>query len=156
MGYLLYSSVFILLILSTGTSPPLPLPSNQPKKLTSTLTTVLFLTRTTWLPHLPHLPTLPFTIPGASYLYTRLPSTFTSDIEAGLTSTSFDLAANNVNSGDSRAGLDDAGKREVQRIMKKRRVGFDEARRIYVQDRLEREGIAPDGRPRDPKFVSFS
>ena len=35
-------------------------------------------------------------------------------------------------------------------------VDFDEARRIYMQDRFSKNGIAPDGRPRDPKFVSFS
>lgn len=40
--------------------------------------------------------------------------------------------------------------------MKRRGVGFDEARRIYMQDRFQKNGIGPDGRPRDPKFVSFS
>ena len=59
-------------------------------------------------------------------------------------------------SGDSRQGLDDAGKKEVQRIMKTRRVGFDEARRIYTEQRFAKNDIGPDGRPRDPKFVSFS
>lgn len=41
-------------------------------------------------------------------------------------------------------------------MMKTRGVGFDEARRLVVEERFRREGIAPDGRPRDPKFVSFS
>jgi len=40
--------------------------------------------------------------------------------------------------------------------MRKKKVNFDEARRLYMQERFKREGIAEDGRPRDPKFVSFS
>ncbi len=40
--------------------------------------------------------------------------------------------------------------------MKSRRVNFDEARRIYTEGRFAKNGIGPDGRPRDPKFVSFS
>jgi hypothetical protein len=58
--------------------------------------------------------------------------------------------------GDSRAGLDVASKREIQKIMKNKRVGFDEARRIYTEGRFAKNNIGPDGRPRDPKFVSFS
>jgi hypothetical protein len=109
------------------------------------LATGLYFTRSRWLPH----------VPFPSYIYTRLPTSFTSDLESGLTSSTFDLNAN-IAAGDSRAGLDDAGKREVQRIMKSRRVGFDEARRIYTEGRFARNNIGPDGRPRDPKFVSFS
>lgn len=41
-------------------------------------------------------------------------------------------------------------------MMKKRNVGFDEARRIVMEERFRKEGISADGRPRDPKFVSFS
>lgn len=40
--------------------------------------------------------------------------------------------------------------------MKKRKVGFDEARRIYTEGRFAKNNIGPDGLPRDPKFVSFS
>ena len=40
--------------------------------------------------------------------------------------------------------------------MKRRGVGFDEARRLYMEDRFRKNDIGPDGRPRDPKFVSFS
>lgn len=107
--------------------------------------TALYLTRHQWLHRVP--------IPEP--LYTRLPTSFRDDIEAGLSSSAFDLSAN-VEAGDSRQGLDGPAKAEVQRIMKTRRVNFDEARRLYMQDRFKREGIAPDGRPRDPKFVSFS
>ncbi|KAI1502269.1 hypothetical protein F5X99DRAFT_379671 [Biscogniauxia marginata] len=87
--------------------------------------------------------------------YSRLPSSFAADMEAGLSSDTFDLGAN-VESGDGRAGLDDAAKAEVLRIMKKRRMRFDDARRVYMEQRFSANGIAPDGRPRDPKFVSFS
>lgn len=44
----------------------------------------------------------------------------------------------------------------MKKIMRKKKVGFDEARRLWVEDRFRREGIGADGRPRDPKFVSFS
>lgn len=147
MGYLLYSTVFALLVLST----------------------VLFLTRPLWTPLMPSLsislpsgllssipsPSFPSSFPGSSYLYSRLPSSFSSDIESGFSSSAFDLSAN-VAAGDSRAGLDTESKREIQRIMKNRRVNFDEARRIYTEGRFAKNGIGPDGRPRDPKFVSFS
>jgi len=125
MGYLLYSIVFLLL----------------------GVTTVLILFRAHWLPLLPN-------IPGSQYLYSRLPSSFAGDIEAGLSSSAFDLTGN-LN-GDSRAGLDDSSKKEIQKIMKNRRVNFDEARRIYTEGRFAKNNIGPDGRPRDPKFVSFS
>jgi hypothetical protein len=83
----------------------------------------------------------------------RLPTSFREDIDAGLSSSAFDLSSN-VEAGDSRQGLDDAGKKEVMRIMK--RKGFDEARRMYMQDRFKKNNIGADGIPRDPKFVSFS
>ena len=70
-------------------------------------------------------------------------------------SSNFDLSSN-IEAGDSRGGLDEGGKREVQRIMKTRGLTFDEARRHVVQERFKKAGIGPDGRPRDPKFVSFS
>jgi len=116
--------------------------------------TALYVTRSRWLPLVPELPELP-AFPGRDYLYSRLPSTFAGDMEAGLTSANFDLAAN-VESGDGRAGLDDAAKAEVLKIMKRRRLKFDDARRVYMENRFKQNGIGPDGRPRDPKFVSFS
>jgi len=89
-----------------------------------------------------------------AYLYTALPTTFQGDVEAGLHSADFDMT-NNVE-GDSRAGLDEQGKREVLAIMRRKKVNFDEARRMYMEKRFKREGISADGIPRDPKFVSFS
>ncbi|KAI9368009.1 hypothetical protein BJX61DRAFT_250845 [Aspergillus egyptiacus] len=107
--------------------------------------TALYLTRSRWLPLLP--------VPD--HIYQRLPSGFAGDLDAGLTSSAFDLTAN-VENGDQRAGLDARGKREVLNIMRRQKVDFDEARRIYTEQRFAKNNIRPDGRPRDPKFVSFS
>lgn len=109
------------------------------------LATAAYFTRHRWL----HL------LPIPEPIYTRLPTSFRDDIEAGFSSAAFDLSAN-VEAGDSRQGLDDAAKREVQAIMKRRGVGFDEARRLYMQSRFKKNNIGADGIPRDPKFVSFS
>lgn len=114
--------------------------------------TALFFTRAHWLPLIPD---LNIHLPGADYLYSRLPSSFAGDVEAGLSSSTFDLSGN-VEAGDSRAGLDDASKAEILKIMKKRRMNFDRARKVYMEGRFKANGIGPDGRPRDPKFVSFS
>ncbi|KAK1750716.1 hypothetical protein QBC47DRAFT_393338 [Echria macrotheca] len=139
MAYLLYS--LTLLTLVTGT--------------------LLYLTRARWLPAFQatasniaaRLESVSF--PGSDYLYSRLPSSFAGDMDAGLSSSNFDLSGN-VEAGDSRAGLDDDAKREILKIMKRRRLRFDEARRVYMEQRFQANGIGADGRPRDPKFVSFS
>ncbi len=70
-------------------------------------------------------------------------------------SSNFDLSSN-IESGDARGGLDASGKREVQKIMKSRGVGFDEARRMVMLQKFKKAGVGEDGLPRDPKFVSFS
>lgn len=113
------------------------------------IATILFITRERWI----HL--LPYDFPLSHHFYHPIPSTFASDAEAGLHSSNFDLASNIVE-GDARSGLDEAGKREVQRIMKRSRVGFDEARRIYMEQGFKKNNIGTDGLPKDPKFVSFS
>lgn len=128
MAYMLYSTVFLFLVSITA----------------------LYLTRDRWA----HLVS-EIRLPGGGYLYDRLPSSFTGDIEAGLSSTTFDLTGN-VADGDGRAGLDDAAKQEILKIMKKRRMKFDQARKVYMENRFRDNGIGPDGRPKDPKFVSFS
>ncbi|KAK4548452.1 hypothetical protein LTR36_009362 [Oleoguttula mirabilis] len=150
MAYFFYTVTFILLVLAT----------------------VLYATRNTWRPHAPPIPyiTSPGTIPEpihhlTTYLsnrlntfrYVRLPtsSTFAEDAEAGLHSSNFNLAEN-IEAGDSRRGLDESAKEEVYRIMKLRRVNFDEARLLVVEERFRREGIAADGRPIDRKAVMFS
>ena len=40
--------------------------------------------------------------------------------------------------------------------MKRRGVGFDEARRIYMERSFRQSGISADGLPKDPKLVTFS
>jgi len=123
--------------------------------------TALYLTRHNWVEHVTatvhniqrRIDERRF--PGSSYLYSPLPSSFQGDAEAGLSSSNFDLSGNLV-SGDSRSGLDATAKREILRIMQRRRVQFDEARRMYMEERFRANGIGADGRPRDPKFVSFS
>jgi len=107
--------------------------------------TVAYFTRHLWI----HL------LPIPEPIYTRLPTSFRDDIEAGLSSSAFDLSSN-VEAGDSRQGLDDAGKKEVIRIMKRKGIDFDEARKIYMQERFKKNNIGADGVPKDPKFVSFS
>ncbi|BDD56487.1 hypothetical protein MPDQ_006423 [Monascus purpureus] len=125
MGYLLYFLTFSVVICGTA----------------------LFLSRSRWLPLFSEVP---------EYLYHRLsPSSFMGDVEAGLTSSNFDLSAN-IADGDIREGLNQKAKREIRKIMKGRGVEFDEARRIYTEQRFAKNNIGPDGRPRDPKFVSFS
>ncbi|KAK3313562.1 hypothetical protein B0H66DRAFT_522685 [Apodospora peruviana] len=141
MAYLLYTLIFFTLIFGTS----------------------LYLTRGRWLPQFQDvffssIERLPPWFPGSGYIYSRLPSvsnSFSGDMEAGLSSSTFDLSQN-VEGSDSRAGLDDAAKREILKLMQRRRLKFDEARRVYMEQRFQANGIGADGRPRDPKFVSFS
>ncbi|KAI1393479.1 protein precursor [Hypoxylon trugodes] len=126
MAYLLYSLTFAALVVGT----------------------ILYLTRNYWL-------SLRI-FQCRRHTYSHIPGTsFADDIEAGLSSGNFDLGAN-VEGGDGRAGLDDEAKTQILAIMKKRRMRFDEARRVYMEQRFSANGIAADGRPKDPKFVSFS
>lgn len=144
MAYLFYTISFTLLLSATSKSVT-PIFYSNSTNHNLTAIKVLYITRARWLPLIP--------IPESIYSY--LPSSFQADIESGFSSSAFDLQAN-VASGDSRAGLDERGKREVQRIMRSRHVGFDEARRLYTEQRFAKNNIGPDGLPRDPKFVSFS
>jgi len=101
---------------------------------------------------LPHVPSKVRSLfPGLSY-YTPL-STFSSQANAGLTSTMFDIEAN-INEGDSRAGLDERGTQEVLEIMRRERVNFDQARLIRHNQILARNGIDPSGMPLDSKAVT--
>lgn len=112
--------------------------------------TALYFSRQYWARLIPE-----YHGPGSEFLYSRLPTSFNGDIEAGLSSATFDLSEN-VESKDGRAGLDEHAKAEILKIMKKRLVVFDEARRVYIESRFTSNGISPDGTPRDAKFVSFS
>lgn len=146
------------------------LSESRPYGTPLTLHTVLYATRHLWKPHAPPIPyiTAPGPIPEFlynlsdnltnwidSYRYSRVPTNFQEDAEAGLHSSNFDLAGN-IEGEDGRQGLDDEAKREVYIIMKRRGVGFDEARRVWVERKFGREGIGADGRPLDRKAVFFS
>ncbi|KAG0129810.1 hypothetical protein HOY82DRAFT_540515 [Tuber indicum] len=124
------------------------------------IATGLYFYRSRWLPLISNM------IP--EHTYRRLNPSFESDIEAGLSrlasrsaglicssSDDFNLSGN-LAAGDSRGGLDLASKKEVLRIMKGQRVNFDEARRIFMEQKLLKNGIAADGRPMDPRAVFFS
>lgn len=109
----------------------------------------LYYSRRFWTPY------LPTTYRDRLGKYMSLPS-FESDIESGLTSDDFDLTQN-VTDEDDRYGLDPASRREVKRIIKSKRCTFDQARLIFLQDKMRAAGIDPQtGLPRDSKFVSFS
>jgi len=134
MAYILYSVLFVSIALAT----------------------VLYFTRSRWTQHLPErVQDALSRLNPSNFTYSRLPSSFMGDVEGGFTSTNFDLSSN-IMEGDSRGGLDQTAKREIQRLMKTRGINFDEARRVYMEQRFKKNGIGEDGIPRDPKFVSFS
>jgi hypothetical protein len=140
---ILYSIIFFFLALGTGMQTIYFSIEKDFTDPTNVYSPVAFFTRHRWLGLIP------------DHIYQRLPSSFAGDAELGFTSEDFDLSGN-IEDGDERAGLDDAAKREIRRIMKRRKVNFDEARRMYTEQRFAKNDIGPDGRPRDPKFVSFS
>jgi len=80
-------------------------------------------------------------------------STFSDQVNAGMTSESFDIEAN-IATGDSRMGLDEQGTREVMEIMKRERVNFDQARLIRQNRILAANGIDPSGMPMDSKAIT--
>jgi len=134
MAYMLYSVLFVSIALAT----------------------FLYFTRARWTPYLPErAQDILSRLNPSNFAYSRLPSSFMGDVEGGFTSSNFDLSSNIV-AGDSRGGLDQTAKREVQRLMKIRGINFDEARRVYMEQRFKKNGIGADGIPKDPKFVSFS
>lgn len=163
MAYLFYTISFLFLAFSTRKPRPSSLAPTKPN-----CSTVLYATRSLWLSHAPPIPylTAPGPVPSqllsypplswftTSHRYISLPSSFQNDLEAGFSSSTFDLHEN-LESGDARQGLDDRGKREVEGIMKRDGVGFDEARRRWMLEKFGRNGIGEDGRPRDPKAVMF-
>ncbi|CAD1810910.1 hypothetical protein FOB58_001952 [Candida parapsilosis] len=79
--------------------------------------------------------------------------TFEGDINDGLSSSNFDLEANNSN--DSRKGLSEAAKEEVKKIMNTKGISFDEARLEYTRSELNKNNIDENGLPKDPKLVVF-
>ncbi|CCE62040.1 hypothetical protein TPHA_0B03680 [Tetrapisispora phaffii CBS 4417] len=81
-------------------------------------------------------------------------SSFSDDIEAGLSSTNFDLESGNV--GDQREGLDDIAKEEIKKIMAEKNLSFDAARLAYTEEKFGKNNIAADGMPKDPKTVTLA
>jgi len=71
---------------------------------------------------LPHIPERVRSFFPRSSHYTPL-STFSQQVNAGLTSSAFDIEAN-LRDGDSRAGLDEQGTQEVLKIMSREHVKY--------------------------------
>lgn len=86
--------------------------------------------------------------------YSNLES-FEGDVASGLTSSNFDLEANNISSGDSRAGLSEYAKLEIKKIMEQKNISFDEARLEFTKNKLNQNNIDDQGVPKDPKLVTF-
>lgn len=124
--YAFYSWAFVVLVAATG----------------------LYVYRQHWFP------VLSYVLPAHAYERINPPS-FEDDLEAGLSSDTFSLSGN-IADGDSRAGLDTEAKNEIRGIMKKKRVNFDQARRLYLEQKMAKNGIGADGRPLDPRAVFFS
>ncbi|KAH8996115.1 hypothetical protein EDB86DRAFT_2804154 [Lactarius hatsudake] len=81
-------------------------------------------------------------------------STFADQAAAGMTSSTFDIEADNIFQGDVRAGLDEQGTQEVMEIMRRENVTFDQARLIRHHRHLAANGIDPSGMPLDAKAVT--
>ncbi|KAH9066899.1 hypothetical protein EDB87DRAFT_470566 [Lactarius vividus] len=104
-----------------------------------------------------HLP-----VPGCRHTTTLHPSrenyaplsTFADQAAAGMTSSTFDIEADNIFQGDVRAGLDEQGTQEVMEIMRRENVNFDQARLIRHHRHLAANGIDPSGMPLDAKAVT--
>jgi len=79
-------------------------------------------------------------------------STFESAMEAGFSTSAFDLSGNVA--GDSRAGLDERSLTEVRRIMEEMSLGFDDARLVRQKRILAKNGVDEYGYPMDPKAVT--
>jgi len=86
--------------------------------------------------------------------YSRL-ATFSSQAAHGLSSGNFDIEENNLEAGDSRTGLDEAGALEVHAIMQQQGISFDEARLVRHKRILQQNGVDPQtGLPLDSKAVT--
>jgi hypothetical protein len=72
--------------------------------------------------HLPVPERLRAIIPGSSRANYAPLSTFADQAAAGMTSSTFDIEADNIFQGDARAGLDEQGTQEVMEIMRRENV----------------------------------
>lgn len=85
---------------------------------TSNITAVLYRYRA----HVPVPERLQAYIPGHSRENYAPLSTFADQAAAGMTSSNFDIEADNIFQGDPRAGLDEQGTQEVMEIMRRENV----------------------------------
>ncbi|SSD58554.1 related to UPF0357 protein YCL012C [Saccharomycodes ludwigii] len=83
----------------------------------------------------------------------RLNDAFVDDLENGLSSANFDIISHN--SSDNRRGLDEVNKLEIKRLMEEKNISFDEARLLYMNNRMSENSISDNGIPIDPKVVTF-
>jgi len=81
-------------------------------------------------------------------------STFADQAAAGMTSSTFDIEADNIFHGDVRIGLDEQGTQEVMEIMRRENVNFDQARLIRQHRYLAANGVDPSGMPLDAKAIT--
>lgn len=72
--------------------------------------------------HLPVPERLRAILPSSSRMHYEPLSTFADQAAAGMTSTTFDIEADNIFQGDARAGLDEQGTQEVMEIMRRENV----------------------------------
>jgi hypothetical protein len=93
------------------------IPSIEPYE-TPNITAVLYRYRA----HIPVPERLQAFIPGHSRENYAPLSTFEDQAAAGITSSTFDIEADNIFQGDSRAGLDEQGTQEVMEIMRRENV----------------------------------
>lgn len=78
---------------------------------------------------------------------------FQEDLESGFSSSTFDLSSN---MSDTRDGLDRDAKAHIQNIMDEQNITFDEARLVYLGNKMRDNGVGENGVPLDPKTVTFS
>ncbi|KAH9987149.1 hypothetical protein BJV74DRAFT_506224 [Russula compacta] len=104
--------------------------------------------------HLPVPERLRAIIPGYSRENYAPLSTFADQASAGMTSSTFDIEADNIFQGDARVGLDEQGTQEVMEIMRRENVNFDQARLIRHHRMLAANGVDPSGMPLHAKAVT--
>lgn len=80
---------------------------------------------------------------------------FQEDIQAGFSSSTFDLEANVNDLNDTRAGLSEPAKTSIRLLMSTKGLTFDAARLEYTQQHMNDNDIDSLGVPRDPKLIRF-
>ncbi|TIB69247.1 hypothetical protein E3Q22_02057 [Wallemia mellicola] len=102
----------------------------------------------------PSLSSIKSTIRRRMNKHEYIPLDFNSQLEAGISSNTFNLDEN-ITEDEARQGLDARGVEEIDRMMRREGLTFDQARLKRHNKILADNGISSDGKPKDPKFVSF-